>query len=123
MTIHETVETALTQSRQHFWVGSEGYSGSQQAFEVGDIAELFDVAVERGDYAETKVRAAGVTRDGRYFFLAAGCDTTGWDCQSSCNVAFASDRSSLWTWAMGEDDRRALPKTLSTLIELQESTS
>lgn len=123
MYIPNEVDAALTSAQSYNWSHSDGYLGSCKAFTPDDIADLFAVAVEHGDYAETRVRATGRTNDGRYFFLAAGCDSTGWDCQSSCNVTFADSRSSLWTWALGDSDREALPKTISALAELKESTS
>lgn len=123
MNIPDELDAALTQAQGYSWSHAEGYLGPCHAFAPEDIVELYDVAVERGDYAETNVRATGKTRDGRCFFLAAGCDTTGWDCQSSCNVTFADNRTELWTWAMGDSDREALPLTINALAELKESTS
>lgn len=34
----------------------------------------------------------GQLKDGRWFFIAAGCDYTGWDCQSGGNAYLADSR-------------------------------
>lgn len=47
-------------------------------------------------------------RDGRYLFLAAGCDNTGWDCSSSGHSWVASDYETLFTFGMGADMRERL---------------
>lgn len=48
-----------------------------------DVAECLAATVEYGDCAETTVNAIVRLHDGRFAYVEGGCDTTGWDCQSS----------------------------------------
>lgn len=54
----------------------------------------------------------GQLRDGRFFFLAAGCDYTGWDCQSGGHSAVAHTFENIWRWGVTERARKEidLPK-------------
>lgn len=45
---------------------------------------------------------------GRYFFLSAGCDYTGWDCQASGDVNIGMTADEVIVFGMGPDDRRRL---------------
>lgn len=47
----------------------------------------------------------GQLKDGRWFFLIAGCDYTGWDCQSSGKAIVAKTRHSLLKYALDNDSR------------------
>lgn len=120
--MNEDLIRALTDAQVYSWSPTQGYDGDCSAFAPEAIDKVIDVQVSRGDYAETEVRAVGLLGDGRYFFLAAGCDSTGWDCQSSCNVHFAASRQDIWTWAMTDEDRRNLPRVRDAIDELDEST-
>jgi hypothetical protein len=50
-------------------------------------------------------RCAGILRDGRAFYLEAGCDYTGWDCQASGTATVAEDWDRLVQFGMGSDAR------------------
>lgn len=52
--------------------------------------------------------AAFECKDGRYAFLIAGCDYTGWGCQAGGNEYFAPTLEALQRGCMGIDDRRRL---------------
>jgi hypothetical protein len=55
------------------------------------VLSVFRAAVEHGDYAETSIWAIVRLSDGSWGYLEAGCDTTGWDCQSY-NVFEVADK-------------------------------
>lgn len=44
-------------------------------------------------------------RDGRWAFLSAGCDFTGWDCQASGHVLVADTLKRLVQYGLGADER------------------
>jgi hypothetical protein len=58
----------------------------------------------------------GQLRDGRWFFIAAGCDYTGWDCQSGGRAYVADSRYLIERFGMDDDERRRLG------VELAEQT-
>lgn len=53
-----------------------------------DVETVF--AIREGENDERNWLCYGRLKDGRYFFLSAGCDYTGWDCQSG-GCAFVSN--------------------------------
>lgn len=61
-----------------------------------------------GENDEASWLAMGQTHDGRWWFLSAWCDYTGWDCQAGGNHKFADTRDELIRLCMGEDERAAL---------------
>ena len=50
----------------------------------------------------------GQLKDGRWFFLRAGCDYTGWDCQSGGMVDLAPDRALLLQYGISNEELRRL---------------
>jgi hypothetical protein len=50
----------------------------------------------------------GRLKDGRWFKLAAGCDYTGWDCQSGGYVNVARTKADLLTYGISPDERGRL---------------
>lgn len=50
--------------------------------------------------------------DGRYAFLSAGCDYTGWDCSASGSLQYAETLAELCRMCLGEDDRQRLGFTV-----------
>lgn len=46
--------------------------------------------------------------DGRFAFLSAGCDYTGWDCQASGAAVVSDDLEQLIRLGLGDDDRERL---------------
>lgn len=61
-----------------------------QPFGLADVAEPIASVVVEGDYAETELWAVVRLKDGRFGYIHGGCDTTGWDCQSSAD-GFTAD--------------------------------
>lgn len=56
-----------------------GYSGSMAPFAVGDVAEI--LALSEGQNDEQSWFGAFRLKDGRFVFVSAWCDHTGWGCQ------------------------------------------
>lgn len=84
----------------------EGATCSTDAVLRRDVAEVRHISEGENDGPDWIV--CGRLHDGRWFFLTAGCDYTGWDCQAGgqCWVAdsydaiaqfgFTSDARSRW---------------------------
>lgn len=56
-----------------------GAKVSTKPFDREDVAEI--AALSKGENDGNEWLICGTLTDGRVFFLAAGCDYTGWDCQ------------------------------------------
>lgn len=84
-----------------------GASGpSTDPFDREDVAEI--AWIEDGENDGPDWLIGGTLRDGRWFFLAAGCDYTGWDCQAGGNAYVADSRADIERYAMGDSDRDRL---------------
>jgi hypothetical protein len=57
--------------------GVEGYTGSLDAFTLEDVAEV--IASDDGENDVRDWLAVFRLHDGRFAFISAGCDYTGWD--------------------------------------------
>lgn len=79
---------------------------SLSPFGRADVAEVF--ALREGVHDEKDWLAYGHLKDGRYFFLQAGCDYTGWDCQSGGCVHVAETRDEIERFGMTDIEREAL---------------
>lgn len=68
-----------------------------------DVAETLGICIEDRDYGEARLRMLGRLQDGRYFFVDAECDTTGWDCQTSGRGYIGRDRAEVEMHMTAED--------------------
>jgi hypothetical protein len=50
-------------------------------------------------------RICGLLADGRWFYLEAGCDYTGWDCQAGGSTTLADSRDALIQFALTQEAR------------------
>lgn len=71
-----------------------------------DVERVF--AMREGENDERNWLCYGQLKDGRYFFLSAGCDYTGWDCQSGGCAFVSDDQSELLQFGMTADERSEL---------------
>lgn len=71
----------------------EGATVDTDAFSREDVVEVIGITAGENDGEPWEV--AGRLTDGRWFFLTAGCDYTGWDCVASGQAWVADDRDSL----------------------------
>lgn len=64
--------------------------------------------MEEGDNDGPNWIVGGQLHDARWFFLSAGCDFTGWDCQAWGESWVGSSRWAIERFGMGDEDRRRL---------------
>lgn len=84
----------------------EGASCSTEGFDCEDVEEV--LASSDGENDERDWIAIFKLKDGRYAFLSAGCDFTGWDCASGGQAWVAEDLERLTQFGMGNVDRARL---------------
>ena len=61
-----------------------------EKFTVADVESVVSAGMEWGDYAETTCVGIFRLKDGRFGYVSAGCDTTGWDCQAGGVIGIAA---------------------------------
>jgi len=93
---------------------TEGYAGSYEGFGFDDVAEV--IASDDGENGGPDWIAALRLRDGRFAFLSAGCDYTGWDCQASGRTWLAASLDALVQWGLTEDARGRLAPQLDAAV-------
>lgn len=83
-----------------------GSNASADPFQRVDVAEVIATA----DGANDEAAWLGVFRlkDGRFAFLSASCDYTGWDCQSGGHAIVSHDLQHLVQFGLGYEDRARL---------------
>lgn len=79
---------------------------STEPFQRADVDEV--IASEEGENDGQNWIGVFKLRDGRFAFLSAGCDYTGWDCQSGGHAIVDDDLDHLIQFGLGEDDRARL---------------
>lgn len=78
----------------------------KDGFGIQDVAEV--LAASPGENDGPSWMMAGKLKDGRFFFLDAGCDYTGWDCQASGDGQVADTLDNLIRYGMTKDARDRL---------------
>lgn len=67
------------------WVAGDEHSGVASPATVDDVVEVIAQAVEHtpddGSYCDSDFWMVARLQDGRFLFVTAGCDTTGWGCR------------------------------------------
>lgn len=71
-----------------------------------DVAEV--LAMEEGENDGANWLMVVKLKDGRYSFLSAGCDYTGWDCQAGGSSDEKATLEELIRMGMGQEDRDRL---------------
>lgn len=90
-------------------------------FSRDDVAEI--VWMEEGANDGPDWLIGGTLSDGRWFFIAAGCDYTGWDCQSGGTAWVGLTRDDIERFGMGDSERERLAVDLPPLGEDVEAAS
>ena len=72
-------------------------------FEREDVDRI--IGLVEGENDGPPWRCAGQLKDGRWFYLEAGCDYTGWDCQASGSTTMADTRANCERFAMTDEAR------------------
>lgn len=83
-----------------------GDSVGVQSFNVDDVASV--VAYDEGVNDESNWLILGTLTDGRIFYLSAGCDYTGWDCQCWGRSWVAHTMSDMIAYGIPEEERKRL---------------
>lgn len=96
----------LNQHDTYDWKEAFGYAN----FSIDDVEEVF--AEDEGCNDEERWISFGRLKDGRYYFLSAGCDYTGWDCLAWGESYESESREEVERFMMGDEDRKRLNITL-----------
>jgi len=83
---------------------------SAEAFGMEDVAEV--IAADPGENDGANWVCVLRLVDGRFAYIEAGCDYTGWDCRASGSAWVASDLANLIRWALTDPARGRLRLTL-----------
>lgn len=81
-------------------------SVSLNGFTMDDIESV--IASREGENDELSWLAAFGLKDGRFVYIEAWCDYTGWDCRSGGSCSVASNAADLIRFGMGDGSREAL---------------
>jgi hypothetical protein len=75
-----------------------------------DIAEVIADDCTGGDdgYAEEEIVGIFRLKDGRFLYVSGGCDTTGWDCQSSASGEIRNTLGDIVRECCTDDERKRL---------------
>lgn len=71
-----------------------------------DVIEIY--GIDEGEHDGPSWIVAGLLQDGRHFYLEAGCDYTGWDCQAGGSAWVADTRDQLIQFGLTERARERL---------------
>lgn len=83
-----------------------GYTGSVEFNGWGEIDTV--IASDDGCNDGPNWIALFQLHDGRYLFLSAGCDYTGWDCQAGGTIKICRNYNDMIRYGLGDDDRKRL---------------
>lgn len=79
-------------------------------FGTADVETV--IAVEAGENDGANWIVFGRLRDGRFFFLSAGCDYTGWDCQAWGSAFVGATHDDVLHHGLGDSDRKRFGLTI-----------
>ena len=82
------------------------YKGSLKGFSREDVKTIF--AMSDGENDRLNWVGVFLLNDGRYAYVEAGCDYTGWGCQEGGNSWVAPDFEKLWLYGLSEEARERL---------------
>lgn len=85
-----------------------GSKVSEAPFTREDVEEV--IALSEGENDEADWLGLFLLKDGRYAFLTAWCDYTGWDCQAGGAAWVSHSLEHLLQMGVPRDARKRLPK-------------
>lgn len=85
---------------------TQGYGGGLEAFTREDVEEV--IAAEDGENDGDHWEGVFRLKDGRFVFVSAWCDNTGWGCQDGGQSWVAADLPSLIRWGLPAETRERL---------------
>lgn len=77
-----------------------------EPFGMNDVIEI--IAADPGENDEQEWVCALELADGRFAYIEAGCDYTGWDCQAGGSAWVACDLYNLIRWGLTDSARSRL---------------
>ena len=80
------------------------YGCLSTSFTREDVIEIY--GMDNGENDERPWRIYGRLNDNRYFYLEAGCDYTGWNCQADGSAWVSSTRNGIIREGLTEEARR-----------------
>lgn len=83
---------------------------SKEPFGIDDVSRILKFVEGENDGPSWLM--VGKLKDGRFFFLDAGCDYTGWDCQAGGDAQVANTLDNLIRYGMDESGRERLKYSL-----------
>lgn len=89
-----------------------GEAAEYASWKPEDVVEI--LAMNEGENDGANWLMVVKLNDGRYSFLSAGCDYTGWDCQAGGSSCEKDTLDELIRFGMGQEDRDRLGYTLTT---------
>ena len=82
-----------------------------ERFNRQDVVEI--AGISEGENDDLSWMIYGLLEDGRWFFIDAWCDYTGWDCQAGGTVTIADSREECERFALTDDARNRMAVVLS----------
>lgn len=76
------------------------------SFGVDDV--LFIMGMDEGENDTSNWLIYGKLKDNRWFYIEAGCDYTGWDCQAGGNSCIAKTRWEMEQFGISEEDLKRM---------------
>lgn len=89
-------------------------------FTVQDVSEI--IAIDEGENDEQDWIGLFRLKDGRYIFISAGCDFTGWDCQAGGNSMVSKNLRELFRLGISDGEKSRLELTEKDIDELLSSS-
>ena len=86
--------------------GVLGYTGSLEDYCIDDVKKI--IAISNGQNDGESWIGAFQLNDGRYIFISAWCDYTGWGCQDGGNCYVASSLNKLIKLGITIEERQRL---------------
>ncbi len=80
-----------------------GSDVSLQPFSREDVIKI--IGISKGENDELNWLCAGKLKDGRWFFLSAGCDSTGWDCQAGGQAIVTKTKKELLRYGISKEEK------------------
>lgn len=88
------------------WCVADDRKDPIEPFGPEEVAEV--IAHSPGEHDAQNWLLVGRLDNGLYFFLDAGCDYTGWDCQSSGTATVSTSLDTLVAFALDDEQRDRL---------------
>lgn len=85
---------------EYDWKAAFSYADN---FDIADVASI--TAFREGENDGANWLMYGTLKDGRHFYLSAGCDYTGWDCQAGGYGKAEATFDEMVRMAMDEEGR------------------